>query len=232
MYEKDLPVWELLAKKMTWEQLDNIKDRRVLDYGSGNGCTASHFAAENDVTAIEPDEVMLRDRVTENAYRQIKGGLEALDAFEDGAFDAVLCHNVLEYAADREKIVRAFARILKKGGVLSVVKHNRAGRVMQMVVLLNNFDHALELLEGKDGRARQFGAIRYYGDADIPEWSGGAFRVEKIHGMRAFWCLQQNQEVQREEAWQEKMLSIERKVSDIDDYRAIAFFHHLILRKI
>jgi SAM-dependent methyltransferase len=61
----------------------------------------------------------------------------------------ILCHNVFEYANEREEIINEFSRILKKKGYLSILKHNRAGRVMQMVVLLNNFEHANELLEGK-----------------------------------------------------------------------------------
>ena len=62
----------------------------------------------------------------------------------------IICHNVLEYAQDREDIVRQFARVLKTDGKISIVKHNRAGRVMQMVVLLNDFEHAHSLLDGND----------------------------------------------------------------------------------
>ncbi len=49
---------------------------------------------------------------------------------------------MLEYALDKEDIVNEFARILKPEGKLSIVKHNRSGRVMQMVVLLNDFERA------------------------------------------------------------------------------------------
>jgi hypothetical protein len=55
--------------------------------------------------------------------------------------------------------------------------------------------------------------------------------IEKSLGMRTFWCLQQNQDIQQNPLWQEKMLDIERKVSNLDEYKAIAFFHHIILRK-
>ena len=50
--------------------------------------------------------------------------------------------------------------------------------------------------------------------------------------MRAFWDLQQNQEIQKNNAWQEKMLKMELKVSELEEYKAIASFHHVILRKI
>ena len=55
--------------------------------------------------------------------------------------------------------------------------------------------------------------------------------LEKILGIRTFWDLQQNQEIQEDKAWQEQMLEIELKVSDLEEYKSIASFHHVILRK-
>lgn len=227
---KDVATWELLQKKMTWEQLKYIHNKRVLDFGSGHGITANHFAVDNEVVAIEPNEKMLCDRFTENDYTQIKGDINELKNFEDESFDVILCHNVLEYADERKEIINEFSRVLKKNGYLSILKHNRAGRVIQMVVLLNNFEHANELLEEKNGHAQQFGEINYYEDSDILEWSD-KFRVEKILGMRTFWDLQQNQEIQKDKTWQEQMLKIELKVSELEVYKAVASFHHVILRK-
>lgn len=227
---KDIAPWELLQKEMTWEQLKFIHNKKVLDFGSGNGMTADHFAIDNDVIAIEPDEKMLGDRFAESDYIQIKGGMEELKNFEDESFDVILCHNVFEYAGEREKIIKEFSRILKTDGYLSILKHNKAGRVMQMVVLLNNFEHANELLEGKNGHAQQFGTINYYEDTEIIEWSD-KFKIERILGMRTFWELQQNQEIHKDKAWQDQMLQMELKVSELEEYKAIASFHHVILRK-
>lgn len=231
MDTKDIAPWELLQKKMTWEQLKFIQNKKVLDFGSGNGMTADYFASSNDVIAIEPDENMLQNRFHQHKYVQICGDRKELKSFEEESFDAILCHNVLEYAADREDIMKEFSRILKKNGYLSILKHNRAGRVMQMVVLLNNFEHANELLDGDNGQAQQFGTINYYDESDLLKWSD-TFRIDKIQGIRTFWDLQQNQDIQKDISWQEKMLNIEMRVSDIDEYKAIAFFHHIILQKI
>ena len=44
----------------------------------------------------------------------------------------------------------------------SLVKHNRNGRVMQMAVLLDDFEKANALMDGEDSMASKFGAIRYY----------------------------------------------------------------------
>ena len=49
----DLPAWERLFKKIVWKQLGDMEGKKILDFGSGEGITANHFAEKNDVTAIE-----------------------------------------------------------------------------------------------------------------------------------------------------------------------------------
>lgn len=230
MNTNNIPVWELLQKQITWNQLNFIHNKKVLDFGSGRGITASYFASDNEVVAIEPDSKMLSERITDNEYTQIYGDIQDLKEFEDESFDVILCHNVFEYTLEREDIAKQFARILKKDGVLSILKHNRAGRVMQMVVLLNNFEHANELLEGKNGKAEKFGDIHYYEDMDIVKWSND-FKMEKILGLRTFWDLQQNQDIHKDEKWQKQMIAMEEMVCEKDEFKVIASFHHLILRK-
>lgn len=224
-------VWEKLQKEMTWNQIGELSGKRILDFGSGNGMTADHYAKNNEVIAIEPDEDAIKNSFNKNIYIQLCGSIDKLYEFEDNYFDVIFCHNVLEYADGRNKIVKEFSRILKNGGVLSVLKHNKPGRVMQMVVLLNNFEHANELLDGKNGSAEKYGSINYYDDNDISKWSDKLV-VYKILGQRTFWDLQQNQDVQSDNEWQEKILEIENRVADIDEFKAIAFFHHIILKKI
>ena len=225
-----LPVWEKLAKVIIWKQIGELKGKTILDFGSGTGITADHFAADNQVTAIEPSEYMLAQQVNTNGYRQIIGSTDELKKLPSESFDYILCHNVLEYADDRETIVREFYRLLKAKGKLSIVKHNRNGRVMQMVVLLNNFIEANNLLDGLNSNAQQFGTINYYADKDIIEWCN-VFTLQENYGLRIFWDLQQNQEIQKDDEWQKKMIGIEMRVSQNPDFQKIAFFHHLIFEK-
>ena len=225
-----LPPWELLLKRILWTQIGQLHDQRILDFGSGIGVTANYYAAENDVVAVEPSEESARQRWDDHPYRQILGSTDALQAMEDESFDVIFCHNVLEYASDREEILREFHRLLKPQGFISLVKHNRPGRVMQMVVLLNEFKKADALLNGEDGCASAYGTIHYYEDADIAKWCNG-FRIKETFGIRTFWDLQQKQECHKDPSWQEKMIKAELRVSQIPPYRDIAFFHHLILVK-
>ena len=132
---------------------------------------------------------------------------------------------------DKEAVVKALTRVLKKDGVLSITKHNRAGRVMQMAVLLDDFEKANALLDGENSTASKFGAIRYYEDNDIIKWAS-ELTVSEVFGIRTFWDLQQNQEKHGDENWQDKMMQLEMRVAQIPAYKEIAFFHHLLLKKI
>lgn len=226
----ELTNWEKMFKVMVWKQLGDINGKRILDFGSGQGITANHFAENNDVVAVEPFNEMLNDAWTDFRYEQIVGDVSVLTQFEDSSFDVIICHNVLEYIDDKKQVIRELTRVLKSGGIASVVKHNRAGRVMQMAVLLDDMEQANSLLDGKNSTASKFGSIRYYEDEDIHKWSGELKLIDTF-GIRTFWDLQQNQGKHSMEDWQEKMLQLEERVSVIKEYKEIAFFHHIIFMK-
>ena len=225
---RTLPPWDALLKQMVWRQLDDWRGMRILDFGSGGGDTAAHLSQWNDVIAVEPSAEMLADRA-EGAYEQLCGGIELVAAMPDASFDGVICHNVLESVPDRAAVLRELTRVLRPGGRMSVVKHNRAGRVFQMAVLLDDQRKAHTLLDGLDGASSQFGTIHYYEDEDVTA-ACPPLRLEKTLGLRTFWDLQQRQEKHPDPAWQQEMLRLEARVSEMPEYCAVAFFHHLLLR--
>ena len=184
----DLHAWERLFKKIVWKQLGDMEGKKILDFGSGEGITANHFAEKNDVTAIEPSKEMLSNAWKDYEYTQIVGDVNALSAFKNETFDMIICHNVLEYIDDKAAVIKSLARVLKKDGIISIVKHNRAGRVMQMAVLLDDFEKANAILDGKDSTASKFGTIRYYEDNDITKWEP-QITISDILGIRTFWDL-------------------------------------------
>lgn len=224
-----MKTWDHLLKQMLWKQLDFVQGMKILDFGSGEGDTAAHLGAGNTVTAVEPSVLMLENR-TNGAYTQMTGGIELVQAMPEEAFDLVVCHNVLEYVDEKEAYLRELARVVKPGGYLSLVKHNRPGRVMQMTVLLNDFSMANKLLDGGNGTTSKFGDIRYFGDEEALRWLPG-FTCERCWGARTFWDLQQKQECHTDPAWQQQMLALEERVSTIPQYQNIAFFHHLLMKK-
>ena len=78
MNKETIPTWELLQKRITYKQLGQIKNKRILDFGSGNGVMASYLAKDNEVIAIEPNQNMFKDMLYQNSFIQIVGGLEEL----------------------------------------------------------------------------------------------------------------------------------------------------------
>lgn len=226
----ELGGWERLLKKIIWKQLGDISGKYILDFGSGEGITANHFAKDNTVIAVEPWDEMLQNRWTDYDYKQLQGNISCLSKFEDNTFDMVICHNVLEYIDDKASIIQELARVLKVGGTLSLAKHNRAGRVMQMAVLLDDMEKAHALLDGENSAASKFGVIRYYEDDMVSQWAP-SLNLTDCYGIRTFWDLQQKQEKHDLEEWQEEMVKLEMRVSQMDAFRNIAFFHHLIFTK-
>jgi SAM-dependent methyltransferase len=228
--------WSLMYYRLVRAQLGEIielKNLKILDFGSGFGWTANFLAKNNEVTAIEPNAEMISERDRENNYTQINGHIEKLKDFENGFFDVVVCHNVLEfvvrYESERAEIVKEFSRVLKPGGIMSIVKHNKAGRVVHKVVFENNVEEALSLLDG-DETSNTFGKINYYNPEDLTKW-GENLKIEKILGARILGQLQQNNDARHEPQWPDKMFELEMKICDLEPYKNIAFCSHVLLRK-
>lgn len=224
--------WWIMFYRVLWEQLPKITNSKILDFGSGLGITANHLAKDNEVFAIEPNVEMLEERICENSYQQLIGDIEQLKQQEDNSFDVVVCHNVLEYVKERKDIFREFCRVLKPNGIISIVKHNHNGRIMQKVAFENNIDQAISLLDGGENSAAYFGQINYYNMNDIIDYGCDIdVNIEKVLGIRTFYALHASNEIRHDPIWQEKMFELEMKVSDIDDYKNISFFNHVLLRK-
>ena len=224
--------WFKVAYKMYWTQLAytvNLNNLKILDFGSGFGIMADRLAKNNEVTAIEPNADMAEERDCENNYTQIIGKIEKLKDFADNYFDVILCHNVLEFAGERAEIIKEFARILKPGGILSVVKHNKSGRIMHEIVFDNNTEEALALFDGGDRAHNAFGKINYYDSGDLIKWAD-ILTIEKILGVRMFFGLQQNNDIKYEPGWIDKMFEIEMKACGLEPYKSIAYLNHVILK--
>ena len=222
--------YELLFHQLDLPQTPRLK---ILDFGSGLGVTASHFAAWHDVTAVDPDAEMIKHRRKENIYTQIHGTVESLAAFQANTFDAVLCHNVLDYVEDKEPIVAELFRVLKPGGPLSIIKHNRAGKVFQTAVFQNDPQKALSLLDSRVyDKSNYLGTQYIYTNDDVAVWAakyGG--KIRNILGMRTFWALGQDNAVKYTDGWYQNMLALEMRAAELNAYRQVAMFNHLLISK-
>lgn len=221
--------WGKIFYKLAWHNM-KFEKKRILDFGSGFGLTASYLAKENTVVAVEPNEDILKYRVCEYAYEQIVGSTEVLKSMDDHSFDVIVCHNVLEYMDNREEVLSEFARILRPDGIISIIKHHKAGKIMQKVVFEYNVDEALRLLNNENTASANFGTINEYEDQDLEIYSGGRLIMDRVYGLRMFYALQRN-ELKTGDEWLDRMYEIECRAEEIPEFTAIAFFHHVILKR-
>ena len=224
--------WGKMFYEMIYNQLDLSGDKRlrILDFGAGFCITADHYAKDHEVIAVEPNEEMYSLRVKENEYTLIMQGLDYLKTVPDNSIDVALCHNVLEYVDNREEILKQMARVVKPEGILSIIKHNLYGRVMGSAVLADDPQAAMDLLN-EVPEDSMFGNRSVYSDELLIEALSHDMTLSETFGIRAFFGLSSNNEIKSKKEWYQPMLELEIKASTMDEFKKIAFFHHLVFRK-
>ena len=221
--------WGKIQYEITFAQLVHLKNKKILDFGSGLGLVSQFLSENNEVVAIEPEKEMLF-AYPNHTYEKILGSLEQVKKFEAESFDIVLCHNVLEYIEEnnRENYLSELKRVLKQEGKLSIIKHNQVGKIMQAVVFSNDVDLALELLKGNEFRSVSFNSGTTYTIDKLLEMS--KMKLVKYQAIRTFYSLQMN-EVKTQDKWIEKMTEMELSVCDLYPYKDISFLQHVWLMK-
>lgn len=110
---------------------------RVLDVGGGDGRDAIPLAqAGHEVTLLDPAESWL----AKAALRADAVGVDldlrhgGLDDLPPGEWDLVLCHFVLRYRPAGSADLQALTDAVSRGGVLSLIDVNPAGKVLRQLV--------------------------------------------------------------------------------------------------
>ena len=226
--------WGKIFYDIIFRQLD-LSDSvalKILDFGAGFCVTSNHYSKHHTVTAVEPNEEMIKLSIQDNHFEIIHGGIEALRSYADNAFDFVICHNVLEYVSDKELILKELTRVLKPSGKLSIVKHNLMGRIVANAVFSDDPKAALDLLENGDDDKCMFGKRDTYDDEFIIGLGQKyGLLMEKLFGVRTFFALSKNNDIKFSQEWYNNMLELELRTCDLCEYKNFSFFHHLIFRK-
>lgn len=224
--------WGRMFYELIYKQLDvsDSKKLKILDFGAGFCITADHYAKSHDVTAVEPNAEMRALRVGDDAYTLVGAGIDYLRDLDDDSMDLVICHNVLEYADDKEAILKHLVRVTKPGGILSVVKHNLYGRVMATAVMSDDPKTALSLLD-QGAENSMFGKRDVYSNEWITDILKDKMTLTGAYGIRTFFGLSSNNDIKYTDEWYHSMLELETKACSMDEYRKVAFFNHLIFAK-
>lgn len=104
-----------------------VAGKRILDIGCGNGDISQHFAGRNDQYGVDVED---RRRPENDGLVFSRVSSERLP-FDDGFFDVVLSHHVIEHVADQALHLREMHRVLVPNGLVYLATPNRTSPLMQ-----------------------------------------------------------------------------------------------------
>lgn len=147
--EQELPWYRIMRRQMQTNLASHLAAGalRVLDAGGGNGRDSLQLAAAgHQVLLVDYSAAMLADAEAKAAALGLQEQMQVQQAELSGidellkgeTFDAVLCHNVIQYLDDAPALLRQLAAALRPGGLLSLVSMNRYSAVYAALLLRND----------------------------------------------------------------------------------------------
>jgi SAM-dependent methyltransferase len=131
-------------RELAFQAVAEVRPRRVLEVGGGEGELAERIAAETgaDIVAIDQSERMVEIQRSKGIDTRV-GDVQELP-FADWEFDAAVAAWMLYHVPDLDRGLAELARVLKPGG--------------RLVAVTNSVGHLRELwdLAGRDTSFRRF----------------------------------------------------------------------------
>lgn len=139
-YDRIAPIYDVLDLSMEllafrrwrarlWERV-GTKPGRLLEVGVGTGKNIPHWPAEAEITAIDLSPRMLTRARRRSTERGTQARLEAMDveqlSLDDGSFDVAVATFVFCSVARPEAGLREVQRVLRPGGRLLLLEHQRS----------------------------------------------------------------------------------------------------------
>jgi SAM-dependent methyltransferase len=229
-------VWAGLEPTLRGEPLD------VLDIGGGTGGFAVRVGAlGHRVTVVDPSPDALaaldrRAREHDVAVTGRQGDLSTLlDVVDHDSADVVLCHGVLEVVDDPAAALATLARVLRPGGVLSLLVAQRHAAVVARA-MAGHFQQALALLAptGPGQRSSVAGGRpgRRYTHDELTGLVGGAgFGVDAVHAVRVFTDLVPGSLLDLEPGASSALVELEQAVATRPEYLPLATQLHLLAHR-
>ena len=215
--------------------LEGSGELQVLDIGGGTGGFAVRVAElGHRVTVIDPSPDALaaldrRARERDVAVTGRQGDLSSLlDVVGAGSVDLVLCHGVLEVVDDPATALDTLARVLRPGGVLSLLVAQRHAAVVARAIA-GHFQQALAMLDpGADPAPSGRSGRRFTHDELTALVRAAGFTPDSVHGVRVFTDLVPGSLLDLEPGSAAALVELEQAVAGRSDYLPLATQLHLL----
>jgi len=212
----------------------------VLDIGGGTGGLAVRIGElGHRVTVVDPspDALAALDRRAHEhdvAVTGRQGDLSTLlDVVDPDTADLVLCHGVLEVVDDPAVALATLARVVRPGGVLSLLVAQRHAAVVARA-MAGHFQQALTMLDPPTdpGRTSPVRAgHRYTGDELGALVRAAGLTVDAVHGVRVFTDLVPGSLLDLEPGATAALVELEQAVATRPEYLPLATQLHLLAHR-
>jgi S-adenosylmethionine-dependent methyltransferase len=221
--------------------------RDVLDIGGGTGGLAVRVGLlGHRVTVVDPSPDALaalgrRAREHDVAVTGRQGDLSSLlDVVGPDSADVVLCHGVLEVVDDPVAALATLVRVVRSGGVLSLLVAQRHAAVVARA-MAGHFQQALAMLDPSTGSGQRpstdsrpstgSGRRRFSSDELTALVGDAGFAVDTVHAIRVFTDLVPGSLLDLESGASAALVELEHAVADRPEYLPLATQLHLLAHR-
>jgi SAM-dependent methyltransferase len=230
-------VWDALRAILAARAAATGRERLdIVDAGGGTGGFAVPLAGlGHTVTVVDPspDSLAALERRAAEAgvgVRGIQGDAADLgELLPSGSADLVLCHSVLEYVEDPIGALTAVAKLLRRGGAVSVLAANPVAAAIHRA-LAGHFDEARHVLADPQGRwgDRDVTPRRFTRETLAELITATGFVLGETHGVRIFADLVPSRLVDGEPGAAEALIALEQAAASHPVLRDIATQLHVV----
>ena len=230
-------VWSALQPVLAHDPLE------VLDIGGGTGGLAVRIGElGHRVTVVDPSPDALaaldrRAREHDVAVTGRQGDLSSLlDVAGPDSADLVLCHGVLEVVDDPAAALATLARVVRPGGVLSLLVAQRYAAVVARA-MAGHFQQALAMLDPTTGSAQRATAPqgrpgrRFTHDELAGLVRDAGLSVDAVQGIRVFTDLVPGSLLDLEPGATAALVELEQAVASRPEYLPLATQLHLLAHR-
>lgn len=241
-----------LRQEIAWRRVSTFLERiwntasgprSILDAGCGTGELALRLAQiGHRVVLLDPAEEMLSiAQCQAKALRPppafppqlLQEAIEeAAGFFEEGRFDLILCHFLIEYLPDPRLAIAALRHVLRPDGWLSLITVNRRQEPLRLAIRDQQFTEALEALTCITSPDSLFGVGRLtFGREELHAiLQKAGFGVVEDGGISIFIDYLAKEVIEDRSSF-ESLLNLEEEAGKHHPWKDVARYLHLFARK-